>query len=236
MVRRTCRGPLECALSFPPCRVPTASRRPNFFIRPGREETGRRDELLFDGRPQVLGRRKLEPTDIDLLRGAAAGDGAAFHTLVDRHATGLYRLARSLSATEQDAEDVLQETLMAALRGAASFDGRASVKTWLARILMRQAARAWNRERRSRAALPLDTCEPPARGGGVAVAVDRKIDLAAVLAQLPEDHRQVLVLREVEQLSYADIARVLNVPIGTVDSRLHRARREMRARLEEYAT
>ena len=179
----------------------------------------------------------MERTDIDLLRDAAGGDGAAFHTLVDRHAPALYRLARSLSATEHDAEDVLQETLMAALRGAAAFDGRASVKTWLARILMRQAARAWNRERRSRAALPLDMCEPHATSsGGTALAVDRRIDLAAVLARLPEDHRQILVLREVEQLSYAEIARVLNVPIGTVDSRLHRARREMRARLEEYAT
>ena len=178
----------------------------------------------------------MERTDIDLLRDAARGDGAAFHTLVDRHAPGLYRLARSLSATEHDAEDVLQETLMAALRGAASFDGRASVRTWLARILMRQAARAWNRERRSRAALPLDMCQPHATSsGGTALAVDRRIDLAAVLARLPEDHRQILVLREVEQLSYAEIARVLNVPIGTVDSRLHRARREMRARLEEYA-
>jgi RNA polymerase sigma-70 factor (ECF subfamily) len=198
------------------------------------------NELLVGGPAaggaSVLGRRKLEPSDIDLLRDAAGGDQPAFHTLVDRHASGLYRLARSLSATEHDAEDVLQETLMAALRGAASFDGRASVKTWLARILMRQAARAWNRERRSRAALPLDMCEPQAPSGGTVLAVDRRIDLATVLAQLPEDHRQILVLREVEQLSYAEIARVLDVPIGTVDSRLHRARREMRARLEEYAT
>jgi RNA polymerase sigma-70 factor (ECF subfamily) len=178
----------------------------------------------------------LEQTDSDLLGSAARGDEAAFHTLVDRHAAGLYRLARSLSATEHDAEDVLQETLMAALRGAGSFDGRASVKTWLSRILMRQAARAWNRERRSRAALPLEMAEPHAQPGNGAVRVDQRLDLSAVLNALPEDHRQVLVLREVEQLSYAEIARVLNVPVGTVDSRLHRARREMRARLEEYAT
>ena len=177
----------------------------------------------------------MEPSDSDLLRSAAGGDEAAFHTLVDRHAPALYRLARSLAATEHDAEDVLQETLIAALKGAGSFDGRASVKTWLSRILMRQAARAWNRERRSRAALPLEMAEPHTQPGSGSVRVDQRLDLWSVLNSLPEDRRQVLVLREVEQLSYADIARVLNVPVGTVDSRLHRARREMRARLEEYA-
>lgn len=177
----------------------------------------------------------MEPSDTELLRSAAGGDESAFHRLVDRHAAGLYRLARSLSAGEHDAEDVVQETLLAALRGAAGFDGRASVKTWLHRILMRQAARAWNRERRSRAALPLEMAEPHAQVSGSAVRVDQRIDLWSVLNALPEDHRQVLVLREVEQLSYSEIARVLNVPIGTVDSRLHRARREMRTRLEEYA-
>ena len=235
---------LTCDLLFPspPCRVPTASRRPTIFFglsRPGVEEMRTGSELLDGGldgdRANPLGRRKLELSDTDLLRSAAQGDGAAFHRLVDRHAAGLYRVARSLSASEHDAEDVLQETFLAAHRGAAGFDGRASVKTWLQRILMRQAARAWNRERRSRAALPLDTADPPVHAGGGAVRVDQRIDLAAVLETLPPDHRQVLVLREVEQLSYAEIARVLNVPIGTVDSRLHRARREMRQRLEEYA-
>lgn len=177
----------------------------------------------------------MEPSDSDLLRSAAQGDEAAFHALVDRHAAALYRLARSLSAGEHDAEDVLQETLIAALKGAGSFDGRASVKTWLSRILMRQAARAWNRERRSRAALPLEMAEPHAQSGNGSVRVDQRLDLWSVLNSLPEDHRRVLVLREVEQLSYAQIAHVLNVPVGTVDSRLHRARRDMRARLEEYA-
>ena len=177
---------------------------------------------------------ELETSDVELLRATARGEGPAFHALMDRHAPHLYRVARSLSATEHDAEDVLQETFLAALRGAGGFNGRASVKTWLQRILMRQAARAWNKERRSRAALPIEAAESRAAGPGAAVQTDQRVDLAAVLAALSPDQRQIVVLREVEQMSYEQIAQVLHVPIGTVESRLHRARRQMRTRLEGY--
>ena len=182
----------------------------------------------------------MEPGDLELVRRAVRGDGAAFHTLVDRHAPELMRLAVSLSATRADAEDVLQETFIGAYQGLRRFDGRASVKTWLKRILVRQAARQWNRSKRSRSALPIeaaDTSPAPrdAGGGGGAVRVDQRIDVGAVVKTLAPEHREVIVMREFDQMSYAEIAEVLQIPIGTVESRLHRARADLRAKLEAYA-
>jgi RNA polymerase sigma-70 factor (ECF subfamily) len=182
----------------------------------------------------------LEPGDLELVRQAARGDGAAFHTLVDRHAPELMRLAVSLAATRADAEDVLQETFIGAYQGLSRFDARASVKTWLKRILVRQAARHWNRSKRSRSALPIEAADtspaPRGAGGGGAVRVDQRIDVAAVVKTLAPEHREVIVMREFDQMSYAEIAEVLRIPIGTVESRLHRARADLRTKLEAYTT
>lgn len=183
----------------------------------------------------------LETSDLELVRKAGDGDSAAFHALVDRFAPDLFRLAQSLSSTRTDAEDIVQETFFGAFRALKQFDGRASVKTWLKRILVRQAARAWHKSRSSRKAMSIeavDMQERPAssnNGTPPAVAnVDRKIDVGAVLRSLPPEYRQILVLREFEQMSYAEIAQMLGVPQGTVESRLHRARAELRNRLAGY--
>ena len=183
----------------------------------------------------------LEPSDLDLIGRAREGDSQAFHALVDRHASDLFRLALSLSATRADAEDIVQETLLGAFRGMRQFDARASVKTWLKRILVRQAARTWNKSRASRKALALEAVDvesPPSaasiREGMASGAVDRKIDIAAVLKTLPREYREILVLREFEQMSYTEIAETLGVPQGTVESRLHRARAELKSRLKSY--
>jgi RNA polymerase sigma-70 factor (ECF subfamily) len=77
---------------------------------------------------------------------------------------------------------------------------------------------------------------PPSRQKTSATAlVDGKIDVAAVLRTLAPEHREVVVMREFDQMSYAEIAQVLEIPIGTVESRLHRARAELRAKLDDYA-
>jgi RNA polymerase sigma-70 factor (ECF subfamily) len=185
----------------------------------------------------------LQPSDLELIRQAAEGDSRAFHALADRHASELFRLALSLSATRADAEDIVQETLLGAYRGMRKFDARASVKTWLKRILVRQAARTWNKSRASRKALALEALDteprpsaPSLREGMATGAVDSKIDIAAVLKTLPREYREILVLREFEQMSYTEIAETLGVPQGTVESRLHRARAELKTKLESYRT
>jgi RNA polymerase sigma-70 factor (ECF subfamily) len=177
--------------------------------------------------------------DLALLRAAADGDGRAFHDLVGRHSDSLFRLAVTLCRSRADAEDVLQETLIGAYRGLAKFDGRASVKTWLTQILLRQSAKMWNKGRRMSQAGRIDSPAGAATGESLARPsaeddVDRRADLMAAIDALPDDHREVILLREVRGLSYDEIARVLRVPHGTVESRLHRARAGLRQRLKGY--
>jgi RNA polymerase sigma-70 factor (ECF subfamily) len=153
-------------------------------------------------------------------------------------------MAVSLCGNGADAEDVLQEAFTGAYRGLGRFEARSSVKTWLSRILVTQAA-LWRRRRRSRRdVLPLTSLAGPedeggqlpvaAPGAGPAAEVDYGIDLRAALQALSPDHREVVTLREIDGLSYEEIARVLGVPRGTVESRLHRARAELRERLKAY--
>jgi RNA polymerase sigma-70 factor (ECF subfamily) len=169
-----------------------------------------------------------EADDIELLRRAANGDSAAFHALVDRHAQRLYRLAVSLVGNAVDAEDVLQEAFIGAFRGLKGFEGRASVKTWLTRIVVMQAAQfRRSRSRKKTEAIP-DSAAAASR------SAEAGMDVQMALGQLSAEHRQVLVLREYEGMSYEEIADVLDVPRGTVESRLHRARGELRERLKSY--
>jgi RNA polymerase sigma-70 factor (ECF subfamily) len=182
----------------------------------------------------------VERNDSELVTAAVGGDASAFHELVDRHSAHLFRLASYLSKTAADAEDIVQETFIGAFAGLGKFNGKSSVKTWLSRILTRQAARAWNKSRRSRNAATLEDAQArPGSDAGLSVsstatAVDQKIDVAAILKLVSEEHRQVLVLREMQGLSYGEIAEALGIPQGTVESRLHRARAEMRRRLQGY--
>jgi RNA polymerase sigma-70 factor (ECF subfamily) len=109
------------------------------------------------------------------------------------------------------------------------------MRTWLVRILVNQV-RMWRRTRRSRGldettSLPasLAAASAPAERG-----VDAKLDLTEMLSQLSEEHRQVIILRELQGMSYQEMARALDVPRGTVESRLFRAREELRKRFKGY--
>jgi RNA polymerase sigma-70 factor (ECF subfamily) len=168
--------------------------------------------------------------DLELLHKAAGGDAEAFEALVERHGQRLYALAVSLVGSAVDAEDVLQETLAGAFRGLRGFQGRSSVKTWLTRILLTQAAK-WLRDRKRRKFVPLSPSLGVASDTGL---VERSIDLHAALQRLSAEHREVLVLREFDQMGYEEMAQVLDVPRGTVESRLHRARAALREMLDAY--
>lgn len=170
--------------------------------------------------------------DRRLFDGALAGDSRSFDVLADRYAPRLLRLAYSLVGNRAAAEDVLQETFLAAFSGMRSFRGRASVKTWLVAILVRRAAR-YNRRERLRRHAPLDEAPMPSAGDD-APRADARMDLAWALNGLDERYRQVIVLREIEGLSYEEIAQALRVPRGTVESRLHRARTALRGKLDDY--
>jgi len=184
-------------------------------------------------------RSHLAESDLELVRAARRGDEVAFRELVDRYAQELYRVALMLVGNAADAEDVLQETFAGAFRHLRAFEERASVRTWLTSILVRQAARHHRKMSRQ----PRQTLEELSQGarailGGENTAratnLDLRLDVLHVLDTLAPEQRQVVVLRELQGLSYKEIAGVLGIPIGTVESRLFRARRELRERLGDY--
>jgi RNA polymerase sigma-70 factor, ECF subfamily len=180
---------------------------------------------------------------VALARQAGRGDHGAFEELVRRHAAALFAVARPLVQQPADVEDVVQETLVAALQSLARFEGRSSLRTWLVSILIRKAGR--HRQHASKATLSLNPAAPgsaPGTAPGSAnppeVArrdTDARMDIANALDRLSPEHRQVMVLREVAGLGYQEIADLLHLPRGTVESRLFRARQAMREHLRDYA-
>jgi RNA polymerase sigma-70 factor (ECF subfamily) len=181
----------------------------------------------------------LDLTDAELVRRIRAGDESAFSVLVDRHSEGLYRMACSLMGSATDAEDVLQETFLGAFNRLSAFEGRSSVKTWLVRILMNHASK-FRRSKKVRRTDPLPDQLGPRSGdesyaaSSPAAAVESKVDVMQMLQTLSIEHREVIVLRELQQMSYEEISEALRIPRGTVESRLHRARQELKRRYEGY--
>jgi RNA polymerase sigma-70 factor (ECF subfamily) len=132
-----------------------------------------------------------------------------------------------LTGNRQDAEDLVQETCLRAFRGFHRFDAGSDIRAWLYTILYRARTDAFRRQGRSPRTVEM------ADEGGPAVpppqeAAAASSDLAGAVAALPETFRAAIVLRDIEDLSYADIARILEVPIGTVMSRIHRGRALLR--------
>ena len=123
-----------------------------------------------------------------------------------------------------------------AFRGLKAFEGRSSVRTWLTGILIRQAAMLRRRAGRKEARLvPLTgASEAGLAVPSTAPAADARIDVMAAIRELSPEHRDVVILREFEGLSYSQMAEVLGIPQGTVESRLFRARRQLQERLKEY--
>jgi RNA polymerase sigma-70 factor (ECF subfamily) len=162
-------------------------------------------------------------------------DPAAYRELLDRYGQGLFGTAYSMLGNRADAEDALQETLLAACRQIGSFQGRSSLRTWLTSILMNQSARL-RRSRAVRKMAPVDESMGASDSGGRGSGGgDVRMDVMASLETLSPEHKEIVVLRELRGHSYDEIAQILGVPRGTVESRLFRARQQLKARLIEYA-
>jgi RNA polymerase sigma-70 factor (ECF subfamily) len=167
-------------------------------------------------------------------------DQARFRSVVVPHLADAYALARWLTGDRADAEDVVQEACLRAFRGIGGFAG-VNARAWLLTIV-RHAAYTWLGKNRSAALLMVDDLEAVERkqvGGGAPLeaapetpeaALIAKTDAArveAAIAELPVPFRETLVLRDIQGLDYREIADVTKVPIGTVMSRLARARRRL---------
>lgn len=164
-------------------------------------------------------------SDPELVAAAQAGDRAALEFLLARHHDRVRAVATRLTGNRADAADATQEALIAIVRGLPRFDGRSAFTTWLYRVTT-NACLDELRRRRRRPVPTLDDDrgrpEPAAtaRDGSV---VDRLV-IDAALAELPEEFRVPVVLRDLADLDYAEIAAVLDVPVGTVKSRIARGR------------
>jgi RNA polymerase sigma factor (sigma-70 family) len=161
-----------------------------------------------------------------------------FEAEVLPHLDAAYRFARWLSRSPTDADDVVQEAMLRAYRGFDALRG-SDVKAWLLTIVRNCHSTALRQQQR-RALVPLPE-EHDAQDGhamvettpdpeSAAMRRDDERTLDRLISQLPEEHREVLVLREIEDMDYREIAAVTSVPIGTVMSRLARARAALRTR------
>ncbi|MFL6257556.1 MAG: RNA polymerase sigma factor [Pyrinomonadaceae bacterium] len=178
-----------------------------------------------------------------------AGEATAFNRLVEERHGDIYALLYRLTEDPEEARDLTQETFLQAFRHLASFRGDADLRTWLYRIAVNQARnrwRWWKRRRRDRtisldapvsedidtplsAGLASDEGLDPERQ---ALARERELALHAALKSLARPYREVIVLRDIEGLSYEEVASALDLNVGTVKSRLSRGRNELRRRLE----
>lgn len=175
-------------------------------------------------------------TDEDLVRRSARGDRGAFDALVARHGAALFRFATRTCGSESEAADALQDALLAAWRGAATFRGEAAARTWLYQVLV-HACRRRGRRRAGEPERYASLEDAEAEPGGTAVdervaarQVGRAVERA--LAAMSADAREILLLRDVEGLSGAETAAALGVELAAMKSRLHRARLELKARIE----
>jgi RNA polymerase sigma-70 factor (ECF subfamily) len=157
---------------------------------------------------------------------------APFEGAVTPHLNAAYNLARWLTRNDDDAEDVVQETCLRAYRSFDGFRGR-DARSWILAIV-RNSAYSWlakNRAHEAPVALENELLEIPSETPGPERVVLTRIDaenLRQAIDALPPDLREVIVLREMEDLSYKEIAELASVPIGTVMSRLARARERLR--------
>lgn len=173
----------------------------------------------------------------DLIRAAQGGDATAFSEIVKRYQRAVYRVAFGLARNASDADDLAQETFVKAYQAIGRFRLGEPMFPWLARIATNQALSLFRRRKR-RPETPLEPLVEAGRQWGVeddpvehTAEREQHRHLQEAFDQLKPEHRAVLVLRVVEDLSYDDIAQSLNVPIGTVMSRLSRARAELKVRL-----
>lgn len=180
------------------------------------------------------------PTDTELVERFRDGDRDAFSEIVLRYQDRVYTLCHRWLGDPQTAEETAQDVFLALFRSLASFRGESRLSTFIFRVAvnhcknkrLHRARRAYGRHDPLGPAADPDMPERDVAGDGP--APDRGVDVreaetlvAEALAELDEDHRQIVVLRDVEDLSYDEIADILELPRGTVKSRLHRARAEL---------
>lgn len=174
--------------------------------------------------------------DSEYMARLAAGDATALRPLYEKHGRALLRFSAAMCRSRQAAEDLVHDTFVALLREPTSFDpSLGSVYGYLCGVLRHRVSRHFRQERRW---VALDTDddsnEPQAAPHNPAEEIARSEETAAfrrAMLELPLPHREIIALCDLEELPYATVATILQVPVGTVRSRLHRARALLTIRL-----
>jgi RNA polymerase sigma-70 factor (ECF subfamily) len=180
--------------------------------------------------------------DESVVREAISGSREAFDELVRRHRSQIYTLIRTVTGDDADADDLTQECFVRAYVAIVRFRGESSFRTWLTRIAVNVARTYLARRRRVQQPVSLEvasdgehwTSESFVVENDVELTVCRRQAIVRALAQLPEQCRVALTLRDVQGFEYHEIAEVLNTPIGTIEARVFRARRRLRPLLQQW--
>lgn len=161
-----------------------------------------------------------EDPDLDLVRRHLGGDPRAFAALMERHQRRVYTVAYRMLGRREEAADATQEVFLTCLRKLPGFRAESAFSTWLHRVTVNVCHDALRRRSRERPADQPPDLSVADRGDDVALSVD----VQRALLQVPEDFRVALILHDVEDMAYEDIAEALGAPVGTVKSRVHRGR------------
>jgi RNA polymerase sigma-70 factor (ECF subfamily) len=162
------------------------------------------------------------------------------------HADLLYNFALRMTNNQADADDLVQETFLKAYRFWDKYEQGTNIRAWLFRILKNSYINRYRRESKAPDTVDYDEIQnfydSIRRDGGDTADTQESVftnllddDVASAVADLPEDFRTVVILCDIEGLTYEEIAEFVDIPLGTVRSRLHRGRNLLRARLTEYA-
>lgn len=192
---------------------------------------------------------ELSPTEADLIARCKAGDKMAFDELISAHQERVFNVAYRLMGNYEEALDLTQEVFLNCFRKIGSFKGDSALSTWLYRITVNTAKNRWKYQqsrgvnRTDSLDVPFDQGDtkaladfPSPEPGPSEVASGRETmgKFEQCLQKLASEYREVIVLRYIEELPYEEIAEILRISLGTVKSRIHRARAELRELMRDY--
>ena len=171
----------------------------------------------------------------ELILAAQGGDSSAFSTLVNRYSRRVFRLAYSFVHNVDDAADIVQEVFIRAYRNISRFDTDRAFYPWLHRITRNLSINLKSRKANTEATLPAEEILSAVSADPLAVALknERLISIRDAIDELPPMHREIIVLKHYQECSYSEMAEILDVPVGTIMSRLYNARQKLKVLLEE---